>query len=114
MLAVLLNVGLSPAGSSLVGDSGASVPGSVTEPGAAEGAWDIVGGLDDGAIPLLVVGGGDMLDCVGAVAVAVAGAGGGGGVTEGVDGDLDGGEEVFVPSMPWGMMAVLIWRIDML
>lgn len=36
--AALLNVGLlSAAGTSLVGDSGASVPGSVAEPGAAEG-----------------------------------------------------------------------------
>lgn len=38
VVAAFLNVGLSPAGSSLVGDSGASVPGSVAEPGAAEGA----------------------------------------------------------------------------
>lgn len=37
-VAALLNDGLSStAGTSLVGDSGANVPGSVAEPGAAEG-----------------------------------------------------------------------------
>lgn len=64
--------------------------------------------LDCGGVVAVVGGGGAMLDCDGAVAVAVAGDGGcgvtvagaGGRVAEGVDGDLDGGEEVFVPSMP--------------